>query len=417
MRIVRTQIEMLGSVIAETQANARPADQVLHLFFRANPKLGSRDRSVVAEGLFSYLRRKRSLETLAETTNPILLALATLVRDGHSIRELSSEVSPRETEWLEQFKSRKPELSPAIAHDVPDWLWDRLGAAYGDEEREAMTRSWLKSAPLDIRINPLKATRNEVRAALDHAGIPSTPTPLSPYGLRIDGRPLLSRLPSFEKGDIEVQDEGSQLLAILTGPTRNEMVVDFCAGAGGKALLMGALMKNQGRLYAFDTSEKRLSNFKPRLKRSGLSNIHPQVIQHENDAKVKRLAGKIDRVLIDSPCSGLGTLRRNPDLKWRQTPETVAELVVKQRAILESAARLPKPGGRLVYATCSVLPEENRDVIEPFLNRHPEYVAVPAGDIFRKAGIELDGAPYLELSPHRNGCDGFFAAVLERKTG
>ena len=417
MRIVRTQIEMLGSVIAETQAHQRPADQVLHLFFRANPKLGSGDRSVVAEGLFSYLRRKRSLETLAETTNPILLALATLVRDGHSIRELAAVVSPREIEWLEQFKSRKPELSGAVSHDVPDWLWDRLGAAYGDEEREAMTRAWLKSAPLDIRINPLQATREDVQAALDHAGIPSTPTPLSPYGLRIDGRPLLSRLPIFEKGDIEVQDEGSQLLAILTGPTRNEMVVDFCAGAGGKSLLLGALMKNQGRLYAFDTSEKRLSKLKPRLKRSGLSNIHPQVIQHENDAKVKRLAGKIDRVLIDSPCSGLGTLRRNPDLKWRQTPEAVAELVVKQRAILESASRLPKPGGRLVYATCSVLPEENRDVIEPFLNRHPEYTVVPAGDIFKKAGIELEGAPYLELSPHRNGCDGFFAAVLERKAG
>lgn len=415
MRITRSQIDMLAEVIAEQKAASRPADQLLHQFFRANPKLGSGDRSFVAEGFFAYLRRKRSIETLAATEHPALLALATLVREGHSIRELGPLLTPRETGYLEELKARKAELPPAVAHDVPDWLWERLGAAYGDDERDAMTRSWLKSAPLDIRVNPLQATREAVKATLEHAGIPSEPTPLSPYGLRIDGRPLLSRLAAFEKGDIEVQDEGSQLLAMLVGPTRNEMVVDFCAGAGGKSLLMGALMKNQGRLYAFDTSEKRLSNLKPRLKRSGLSNIHPQVIAHENDAKVKRLAGKIDRVLIDAPCSGLGTLRRNPDLKWRQTPEAVAELSAKQRSILESASRLPKPGGRLVYATCSMLPEENREVVESFLERHPDYVLVPAGETLRKAGVEIDTGDYLELSPHRNGCDGFFAAVLERK--
>lgn len=414
MRLARSQIDMLASVIAEVQATDRPADQLLHQFFRAHPKLGSFDRSVIAEGLFAYLRRKRSLETLAETKNPTLLALAILVRDGHSIRELTPLLSSRETGWLEEFKARKTELTPAVAHDVPDWLWDRLGEAYGDDEREAMTRAWLNPAPLDIRVNPMQATRDSVKAALDHAGIPSTPTPMSPYGLRIEGRPLLTRLPAFVKGDIEVQDEGSQLLAILVGPTRNEMVVDFCAGAGGKTLLLGALMKNQGRLYAFDTSEKRLSNLKPRLKRSGLSNIHPQVIAHENDAKVKRLSGKIDRVLIDAPCSGLGTLRRNPDLKWRQTPEAVAELAAKQRAILESASRLPKPGGRIVYATCSVLPEENRAVVDSFLAAHPDYALVSAGETLRKSGVEVGDGAYLELSPHRSGCDGFFAAVLER---
>ncbi|MEP7084030.1 MAG: RsmB/NOP family class I SAM-dependent RNA methyltransferase, partial [Betaproteobacteria bacterium] len=246
------------------------------------------------------------------------------------------------------------------------------------------------------------------------AGITAVPTPLSPLGLRIEGRPALNRLSSFENGNIEVQDEGSQLLALLVNPTRNEMVVDFCAGAGGKTLLLGALMHNQGRLYAFDTSEKRLANLKPRLKRSGLSNIYPQLIAHENDAKIKRLAGKIDRVLIDAPCSGLGTLRRNPDLKWRQSPVAVAELCQKQRAILASAARLPKPGGRLVYATCSVLPEENRGVIDEFLASHADYKLVPAAEVAAKVGLKLDVGDYLELSPHRHGCDGFFAAILER---
>ena len=164
---------------------------------------------------------------------------------------------------------------------------------------------------------------------------------------------MLFRSELFSSGAIEVQDEGSQLLGYLVAPKRREMVVDFCAGAGGKTLLMGAMMQSQGRLYALDISEKRLKNLAPRLKRSGLSNVHAQIIASENDIKVKRLAGKIDRVLVDAPCSGLGTLRRNPDLKWRQSPRSIDELAVKQQAILSAAATLLKPGGRLVYATCS----------------------------------------------------------------
>src|SRR5450759_1710604 len=416
MRITRLQIDMLAAAIAEAQDSTRPADVLLHHFFRAHPELGARDRSVVAEGIFAWLRRRRSLEMLADSQHPLLLALAALVRDqGHSVRELGPLLSDNEGAWLEEFKARRVELPPAVAHDVPDWLWERLGQVVSEEERSAMTRAWLQPAPLDIRINPLKTRREAVQEELAKAGIAAIPTPYSPLGLRIAGRPALNRLSSFENGNIEVQDEGSQLLALLVAPTRNEMVVDFCAGAGGKTLLLGALMHNQGRLYAFDTSEKRLSNLKPRLKRSGLSNIHPQLIAHENDAKIKRLAGKIDRVLIDAPCSGLGTLRRNPDLKWRQSPAGVAELCAKQRAILTSAARLPKVGGRLVYATCSMLPEENRDVIDEFLAHHPEYRLVPAKDVAAKIGLTLDIGDYLELSPHGQGCDGFFAAILERQ--
>jgi 16S rRNA (cytosine967-C5)-methyltransferase len=277
-----------------------------------------------------------------------------------------------------------------------------------------MTRAWLQPAPLDIRINPLKADREAIREELAAAGIETTPTPHSPLGLRVAGRPAINRLPAFTRGDIEVQDEGSQLLGLLVQPKRNAMVVDFCAGAGGKTLLLGALMRNQGRVYAFDTSERRLANLKPRLARSGLSNIHPQLIAGENDARIKRLAGKIDSVLIDAPCSGLGTLRRNPDLKWRQTPESVAKLAATQRAILASASRLPKPGGRIVYATCSVLPEENEDVVREFLARHPDYRLVPASQLAEKLGWQIDAGDYLRLSPHRQGCDAFFAAVLER---
>jgi len=208
----------------------------------------------------------------------------------------------------------------------------------------------------------------------------------------------------------------------LLAPKRGEMVVDFCAGAGGKTLAIGALMRSTGRLYAFDTSERRLANLKPRQARSGLSNVHPVWIDSENDAKIKRLAGKIDRVLVDAPCSGMGTLRRNPDLKWRQTPTGVLELNQKQMSILTSAARLLKPGGRLVYATCSLLPQENQAIAEEFLAQNPNFEAVPAAEVlkplFPKEKLPLGCSPdnpWWQLWPHIHGTDGFFGAVFQKK--
>jgi 16S rRNA (cytosine967-C5)-methyltransferase len=241
------------------------------------------------------------------------------------------------------------------------------------------------------------------------------PTPFAPLGLRVIKKPSLQNLPLFKEGAIEVQDEGSQILSQIVGAKRGEMVVDFCAGAGGKTLALGALMRNTGRLYAFDISEKRLAKLKPRMARSGLSNVHPVQIAHERDAKVKRLAGKIDRVLVDAPCSGLGTLRRNPDVKWRQKIEAVAEMQEKQAAILDSAARLLKGGGRLVYATCSLLNEENDFIVEQFLAAHPEFDLVPMSKVLAEQKIDLEMGDYLKLLPHKHQTDGFFAAVLERK--
>ena len=241
------------------------------------------------------------------------------------------------------------------------------------------------------------------------------PHPGRPSASASAGKPALNKHPLFLSGKVEVQDEGSQLLGFLLAPKRNDMVVDFCAGAGGKTLLLGAMMNSQGRLYAFDVSEKRLANLKLRLKRSGLSNLHPQLIAHENDHKIKRLAGKIDRVLVDAPCSGMGTLRRNPDLKFRQSPQSIEELTQKQAAILAAASKLLKPGGRLVYATCSLLPEENRAIVDAFLAAHPEFTLRPASEILAQQLIPLDTGECLQLSPLLHGTDGFFAAVMERK--
>jgi 16S rRNA (cytosine967-C5)-methyltransferase len=253
-----------------------------------------------------------------------------------------------------------------------------------------------------------------VLAELAAEGMEAHATPYSPFGVRLPHKPALERHPLFLQGKVEVQDEGSQLLACLLQPGRRDMVVDFCAGAGGKTLALGALMRSQGRLYAFDVSAKRLARLGPRLARSGLSNVHSQTIASENDAKVKRLAGKIDRVLVDAPCSGLGTLRRNPDLKWRQTPQAIGELQRKQSAILASAARLVKPGGRLVYATCSVLSEENEDVVAQFLAAHPQFTTLDASAIFAAQRIGLDTGRHLALTPQLHGTDGFFAVALER---
>jgi 16S rRNA (cytosine967-C5)-methyltransferase len=290
----------------------------------------------------------------------------------------------------------------------------------GDDEFWRLAGALAEPAPLDLRVNLLKARRDEVQQALAETGLAAMPTPWSPWGLRLPGKPAVNKLALFTGGSIEVQDEGSQLLALLTDAKRGEMVVDFCAGAGGKTLALGASMRNTGRLYAFDTSGHRLDALKPRLARSGLSNVYPAQIAHERDDRIKRLAGKIDRVLVDSPCSGLGTLRRNPDLKWRQSPKSVAELQAKQTAILAGAARLLKPGGRLVYATCSLLAAENEHIVAAF-NDGPgkDFDTAPVAPLLSALKVErsdeLAAGNHLRLWPHRHQTDGFFAAVWHRR--
>ena len=416
MTLRRNQLAMLAAAIERVAQLDIPADSALHQFFRAHGEMGARDRALVADGAFAYLRRKRSLEALAQSTLPRHLALGVAVRDfGHSVRELLPAINASDADWLAALKSRLHDpLPPAVAADVPDWLWERLGAVYGDEARAALARAWQTPAPLDLRANVMKTSRDDALAALKADGFDVIATPFAPHGLRIDGRPSLATHPWIVDGRLEVQDEGSQLIGLLVAPRRNDMVVDFCAGAGGKTLLLGAMMRSQGRLYAFDVAARRLQNMTPRLARSGLSNVHPQVIAHERDAKVKRLAGKIDRVLVDAPCTGFGTLRRNPDLKWRQTPQDLAELTAKQARILEAASTLVKPGGRIVYATCSVLPEENDAIVDAFLREHPAFVERDVAPLLAQAGVTLDTGARLRLLPHVHGCDGFFAAVLER---
>ena len=367
--------------------------------------------------MYGIVRRLCWLRRLAgDEARPRALLLAWLARgEGWPMRHFEGLASASERDWIASLKARElDEGTLAERADLPDWLTERLLASMNEAQLLELAHSLNRPAPLDLRVNTFKADRDGVIGQLKAAGIDGKACALSPHGIRLAAKPALQKHPLFVEGAFEVQDEGSQLLGFLVQPKRGELVVDFCAGAGGKTLHLGALMRSTGRLYAFDVSEKRLAKLKPRFARAGLSNVHPVLIAHERDAKVKRLAGKADRVLVDAPCSGLGTLRRNPDLKWRQSPAAVTEMVAKQGAILESAARLVKPGGRLVYATCSLLAEENDGVVDAFLAAHPEFRETSAADILKKQGIALDTGARLRLSPREHDTDGFFAAALER---
>lgn len=414
MRLSHAHLEQAISAIRSILPMAYPADAVLRRYFREHPMLGASDRAFIAEAVFGILRHKFFLECLATNATPRALLLSYLVKfQGVNIRELKPAISEAETKWLAEIKAVTLQSQPlAVQAEFPAWLFEKLQIFMPETMILDLGHALQQPAPLDIRVNTIHTKRDEVLAALCQEGIQAQTTPYSPVGIRLTGKPAINRHRLFLSGDIEVQDEGSQLLGYLLAPRRGEMIVDFCAGAGGKTLLLGALMHSSGRIYAFDTSEKRLNSLKPRLKRSGLSNLHPQLIAHENDNKVKRLAGKIDRVLVDAPCSGLGTLRRNPDLKWRQSPQSIQELKQKQAAILTAAAKLLKPGGRLVYATCSLLPEENQEVVESFLSNHPRFSLENCANIFLQQKIPIDTGKFLQLFPHQHGTDGFFAASL-----
>jgi 16S rRNA (cytosine967-C5)-methyltransferase len=411
-------VELLGTILTGTL----PADAQMERYFRAHPQLGVRDRGFVAETVYACLRHRRSLAAAApgnadlETRPESIVAAALVTLQGVSGRVLAqSGYTGNATALVEHARTLdKNPLPLAVQLDLPDWLLERLLAQYEQEETRALARALNQPASLDLRVNPLKATREEAADCLAREGFPVEATPFSPTGLRRRERAPLFNTRCFKEGLVEVQDEGSQLLSLLVEPRRNEMVVDFCAGAGGKTLHLATLMANTGSVYAFDVSAKRLERLKPRLRRAGLHNVRSVVIAHERDTRVLRLAGKIDRVLVDAPCSGTGTLRRNPDIKWRAID--VEKLAAAQRAILAAASTLLKPGGRLVYATCSLLRAENEDVVSAFLAGHPDFILVPAAEALarRHVALLLDGE-FLRLLPHRHGTDGFFAAVLERR--
>ena len=410
MRVTGPLLAHAEAALATSLRFAGPADEALSRYFRSHKQLGQHDRAFVAESVFAVLRRRRSLEFAAGSPGCRPLLLAALLRvlgcSGRSLQGFADEA------LLARVRGARAEDMPdAVRADLPDWLWARLVEQQGAAEATRISRGLLNAAPLDLRVNLARISREE---ALRQLEVEAAPTPLSPSGIRLAAKPAINRHRLFREGLVEVQDEGSQILAWLLAPRRGEMVADYCAGAGGKTLAIAMLMRGSGRVYALDVSAKRLAALSPRAARAGVTSIYAVVLSGDNDPRARRLAGKLDRVLVDAPCSGFGTLRRNPDLKWRHGPGAIDELAAKQRRILDAAARLLKPGGRLVYATCSILQEENEGVADAFEAAHPAFMPLSCAGLLAAQRIEVDSGPRLRLWPHVHGTDGFFAAAFQR---
>lgn len=413
------QLDHTARLLAEMLTFKQPADAVMSAYFRREKKLGRQDRHEIAETAFAAVRHYQKIAAVlrrpyAQARKAALAAL--VLGRSFNISRLAELADEEETAFLADLKARKNQFADGIetAAELPEWLCGLLRTHWRDDDILAFGRSVAQSAPLDLRVNTLKSKRDKVLAELQTAW-QAEAVPFSPWGIRLQDKPALNKHPLFLDGTLEVQDEGSQLLALLLGAKRGEIVVDFCAGAGGKTLAIGAQMANKGRIYAFDIAEKRLANLKPRMVRAGLTNIHPERIAGEHDKRISRLHGKADRVLVDAPCSGLGTLRRNPDLKYRQSPESIAKLLQQQHSILSAAAQTVRPQGRLVYATCSILPEENEMQVERFLAEHPDFELLDCAELLAAAKIPLDTGKYLRLDTAEHRTDGFFAAIMQRK--
>jgi 16S rRNA (cytosine967-C5)-methyltransferase len=398
-----------------------PADGIVRYYFKERPKIGSRERMYISDAVFSILRNLSLFRSLSQSSGANLhrsLALLGLLYHRLPIdkAEIRSNITLEDIEWLNHIHTIKlMSLKPKTRYSIPDYLWDNLNEHYGEDFATKLAQSLLSSADLDIRVNTLKCNVNDCIKELQNIEIKSKKTVLASNGLKLEAKYSVHKTDIFEKGWFEIQDEGSQLLCQVLAPKRGEMVVDFCAGAGGKTLAMGAMMKSSGRIYAFDVDEKRLKSLKPRMARSGLSNVYTALIAHENDSHIKRLHGKIDKVLLDVPCSGTGTLRRNPDLKWRQSSTKIEELNAKQRSILQNASKLLKVGGTMLYATCSVMPQENEAIIQEFLSSNPSFSLVNIQQVLNKQNVDIVFSDdYFRLYPHVHGTDGFFGALIIR---
>lgn len=412
--LAKVRIEQVKNVLDQVFQWRYPADAVLSHWFKNNGKAGARDRAEIAQAVYNVLRHLRRYRQFAQSgQGPNSRRLAILgLASIWSQDTLMPGIDNYELAWLEHVqKFPLTDLPLEVHYSLPDWLMPKLSS---HNQLENLLQALNQPADLDLRVNTLKADRATVLAALE-PNFKAVATEYSPWGIRLANNPAINRLDLFKQGVIEVQDEGSQVLTALVAPKRGEMVIDFCAGAGGKTLLLGAMMKSSGRLYAFDVSAARLARAKPRLAKSGLSNVVSVVINGTNDTRVKRLRGKADRVLVDAPCSGLGTLRRNPDIKWRFQDQDLQQLYLDQAEILQQAATCLKSKGRLVYATCSLLPEENEQQVELFLQNNPDFTVLNAAEVLASRNININFADnYLRLRPDIHGTDGFFAAVLQK---
>jgi 16S rRNA (cytosine967-C5)-methyltransferase len=425
-------------VLADIETRRRPAADALKDWGLSHRFAGSGDRAAIAGLLYDALRRKASSAWLMRETTPRAVLIGMLRRerglDIGAIEALCSgaRYAPELLTDVERLALEANDLAEAPPHvvgDYPDWLDPYLLRAFGDERAEEGT-ALASRAPLDLRVNTLVTEREEIAPKLSH--LSAEPTRWSPVGLRIrlaaDAKsPAIHAEPPFLKGQIEIQDEGSQLAALLAGARPGEQVIDLCAGAGGKTLALAATMENHGQIYATDTDKRRLAAIHERLDRSGVRNVQVRTPKGSGPSAVDVLAdltGRADLVLIDAPCTGIGTWRRNPDAKWRIRPGALAERIKGQEAVLDRAAALVKPGGRIAYVTCSVLAEENNDQVRGVIARHPDFSVEKPADTVKSLGeraylfgrAALISGEGLLMTPRRTETDGFFVSLMRRAT-
>jgi 16S rRNA (cytosine967-C5)-methyltransferase len=432
---IAAAIELLEAILGSspgTISPTRPGDAIANDYFRARRFIGSGDRRAISDRVWQVLRTRRRLAwwlrgdaVPGRIASARLLVAASLLLEGGALGGVASAFSggrfspaplgPDELTALRRLEDHTLDhrgMPDAVRLELPDWFFSRLAERFG-AELEPELQALLEPAPLDLRVNLLKTTREAAQAALAVEGLDAVPTPLSPWGLRIAGRRPVTGGPAFQSGLVEIQDEGSQLVAALVDASPGHRVCDFCAGAGGKTLALAMTMANRGTLFACDTSAPRLENAARRLRRAGVSNVERHLLE-QGDKWAKRRGGKFDRVLVDAPCTGTGTWRRNPDARQRLTEADLGELIARQSAILNAAAPLVRKHGRMVYATCSLLQEENEAQVMRFLARHPDFALVPLSRAWPFDNAVPCGGDFLALTPARHGTDGFFAAVLEQ---
>lgn len=430
---------LLSQALAEALALRLPADAVLRRFFRDHPEIGRRDRANLADTVFDVLRNRRLYAHFAQAgdgaiedrlirlsrawrsrtasaVDPAVTAAVTSAALGSGAPETASGPA---ADWLSRIGAADLNSLPAaVALSLPDWLFEALCERFGAEEARAIGRSLLEPAPLQLRANALKVRREALIEQLGAEGIRARAIDAVPGALEVEGHPALERSAAFAAGAFEVQDAGSQLLALLVGARRGQRVIDLCAGAGGKTLALAAMMNSLGQVFACDVSISRLQRLRPRLTRSGATNVQPFAIDSLTDRKLERLAARAHAVLVDAPCTGTGTLRRNPDLKWRFGPDDLLRLRDEQRAILSAAARLVAPDGVLVYATCSLLAEENEEQAQWFEALHPEFEREDAAALLSAAGAVLPADAFRDRAlvclPNRHGTDAFFGVRWRR---
>ncbi len=424
---IAAAIELLAAIDA---APRRPADGVANDFFRARRFIGSGDRRAVSARAWSVLRAHRRLAWWLDrarlAAEPRMLVAGSLLLEGWDFAGVAQSFSggrfapvaldAGERAGLKTLEGRTlehPEMPEPVRFEFPDWLLPSMQARFGDALGPEMA-ALAEPAPLDLRVNLLKGSREDARAALAAERFEAEPTSLSPWGLRLPGRMPLTTGAAFQTGLVEIQDEGSQLVAALVGARPGMRVADWCAGAGGKTLAIAMTMQNRGHIAACDVSERRLEGAVRRLRRAGVSNVERHLIE-AGDKWAKRRAGTFDRVLVDAPCTGTGTWRRNPDARLRLRQSDLAELLPRQATILDAASGLVRTGGRLVYATCSLIHEENEAQVSGFLSRHPGFALRPLPEAWTLGAPPCPG-PFLSLTPRLHGTDGFFGAVLERTT-